>query len=93
MSRFKYKILVRLLYVIFLQDLKKKKTLGRMRTPVREAFSYGIWHGIRHIHCNSMSIRSYIPYENALKMPENASRTGVRILPIVGDRPPPAMSL
>ena len=28
--------------------------IGRMRTPVREAFSYGIRHGIRHIHCDSM---------------------------------------
>ena len=28
--------------------------LGRMRTPVREAFSYGIRHGIRYIHCDSM---------------------------------------
>ena len=28
--------------------------LGRMRTPVREAFSYGIRHGIGHIHCDSM---------------------------------------
>ena len=28
--------------------------LGRMRTPVREAFSYGIRHRIRHIHCDSM---------------------------------------
>ena len=27
---------------------------GKMRTPVREAFSYGIRHGIRHIHCDSM---------------------------------------
>ena len=30
------------------------ETLGRMRTPVREAFSYGIRHGIRHINCDSM---------------------------------------
>ena len=29
-------------------------SIGRMRTPVREAFSYGIRHGIRHIHCDSM---------------------------------------
>ena len=28
--------------------------IGRMRTPVREAFSYGIRHGTRHIHCDSM---------------------------------------
>ena len=28
--------------------------LGRMRTPVREAFSYGIRQGIRHIRCDSM---------------------------------------
>ena len=26
-----------------------------MRAPVREAFSYGIRHWIRHIHCDSMS--------------------------------------
>ena len=32
----------------------QKDIVGRMRTPVREAFSYGIRHGIRHIHCNSM---------------------------------------
>ena len=29
-------------------------TKGRMRTPVRDPFSYGIRHGIRHIHCDSM---------------------------------------
>ena len=29
--------------------------LERMRAPVREAFSYGIRHWIRHIHCDSMS--------------------------------------
>ena len=38
----------------------------RMRTPVREAFSYGIRHGIRHIHCDSMKYDFYM---------------GVRILP------------
>ena len=32
----------------------KSLSIGRMRTPVREAFSYGIRHGIRHIHCDSM---------------------------------------
>ena len=32
----------------------KKLLLERMRTPVREAFSYGIRHRIRHIHCDSM---------------------------------------
>ena len=30
--------------------VSRMKILGRMRTPVREAFSYGI----RHIHCDSM---------------------------------------
>ena len=25
-----------------------------MCTPVRDPFSYGIWHGLRHIHCDSM---------------------------------------
>ena len=30
-------------------------TVERMRAPVREAFSYGIRHWIRHIHCDSMS--------------------------------------
>ena len=30
------------------------KTLGRMRAPVREAFSYGILRGILHIHYDSM---------------------------------------
>ena len=30
------------------------EVIGRMRTPVREAFSCGIRHGIRHIHCDSM---------------------------------------
>ena len=29
--------------------------IERMRAPVREAFSYGIRHWIRHIHCDSMS--------------------------------------
>ena len=29
--------------------------IGRMRTPVREAFSYGIRHVIRHVHCDLMS--------------------------------------
>ena len=29
--------------------------LERMRTPVREAFSYGIRHVIRHVYCDSMS--------------------------------------
>ena len=28
--------------------------IGRVRTPVRDPFSYGIWHGVRHIHCDSM---------------------------------------
>ena len=32
-----------------------QKILERMRAPVREAFSYGIRHWIRHIHCDSMS--------------------------------------
>ena len=31
------------------------KLVERMRAPVREAFSYGIRHWIRHIHCDSMS--------------------------------------
>ena len=30
-------------------------SVGRMRTPVREAFSYLIRHVIRHVHCDSMS--------------------------------------
>ena len=29
--------------------------IERMRAPVREAFSYGIRHWIRHIHCDSMN--------------------------------------
>ena len=33
-------------------DLSNK--IGGMRTPVREASSYGIRHGIRHIHRDSM---------------------------------------
>ena len=36
------------------QCLVHKLIIGRMRTPAREAFSYGIQHGIRHIHCDSM---------------------------------------
>ena len=32
----------------------REQIIGRMSTPVREAFSYGIRHGIRHIHCDSM---------------------------------------
>ena len=36
---------------------KSKKAIdliGRMRTPIWEAFSYGIGHGIRHVHCDSV---------------------------------------
>ena len=29
-------------------------SIGRMRTPVREAFSYWVRHEIRHTHCDSM---------------------------------------
>ena len=43
--------------------------LERMRTAVREAFSYGIRHVIRHVHCDSMSydqIRvNHTPYHTA----------------------------
>ena len=42
----------------FWYQLKKdvhSYTLERMRTPVREAESYGIRHVIRHVHCDSMS--------------------------------------
>ena len=35
-------------------DVVWGSSLGRMRTPVQEAFSYGIRHEIRHIHCDSM---------------------------------------
>ena len=34
--------------------IRPSKLIGRMRTPVREAFSYEIRHGIRLIHCDSM---------------------------------------
>ena len=33
---------------------KSYTELGRMRTPVRDPFPYGIRHEIRHIHCDSM---------------------------------------
>ena len=38
-------------------DIYRRETqiLGRMRTPVREAFSYGIRHVIRHVHCDSIN--------------------------------------
>ena len=77
-------------------------TLGRMCTPVREAFSYGIQHGIRHIHCDSMKydlmfhwITMNMPYSCAvcrMKMPpvrEYASSLlfcSLPLVPLVSER-------
>ena len=49
-AKFEFRVMVHLAYDRAVASL----TLGRMRTPVRKAFSYGIRHGIRHIHCDSM---------------------------------------
>ena len=56
------------------------ETIGRMRTPVRGAFSYRIW----HIHCDSMKydLICFIESQLICRIPyENASCAGVRILP------------
>ena len=58
--------------------------LGSMHTSVRDPFSYGIRHGIPHIHCDSMKYDLMLHWITICRIPyENASRTGVRILPIV----------
>ena len=61
-----------------------------MRTPVREAFSYGIRHGIRHIHCDSMKhkvilhwITMKMPYPVPYPVWKYFPRTGVHILPSI----------
>ena len=61
---------------------KQWPTIGRMCTPVREAFSYGI----RHISLWFNEVWPYtsLNHNEICRIPyENVSRTGVRILPII----------
>ena len=60
----------------------KVNKLGRMRTPIRVAFSYGI----RHISLWFNGVWPYasLNHNEKCRIPyENASRTGVHILPII----------
>ena len=54
--------------------------IGRMRTPVCEAFSYGIWH--ISLWFNGVWPYASLNHNEICRIPyENASRTGVRIHP------------
>ena len=59
-------------------------SLGRMRTPVRDPFSYGIRHWIPYASLNHNKYAVRIPHENA-------SHTGVRILPNVSIHSGPSL--
>ena len=50
--------------------LSSGETIWRMRTrtPVRQAFSYGIRHRIRHTHCDSMSYDQMQKVTNTIKI-------------------------
>ena len=63
----------------FLSGKLHNKTLGRMRTPVREAFSYGIRHVIRHAHCDSMSYNQIRvkPYPVSYRVYHGVAKYGV----------------
>ena len=55
------------------------KIIGRMHTPVREAFSYGIRHEIRYIHCDSMSYDQIRvkPYHVSYRVYHGVAKYGV----------------
>ena len=65
----------------------KPISLGRMRTPVREAFSYGIRHRIRHIHCDSMKYKG-IPHWITMNMRYPVPYPVWKCLPYGSTHPP-----
>ena len=62
-------------------------TLGRMRTPVREAFSYGIRHGILHFHCDSMKLKVILHWIT-MNMPYAVQYPVWKCLPYGSTHPP-----
>ena len=61
--------------------------LGRMRTPVREALSYEIQHGIWHIHCDSMKYDLML-YWITMNMPYPVPYAVWKCLPYGSTHPP-----
>ena len=65
------------------ENVVSRMKIGRMRTPAREAFSYGILHVFIVIQWIVTYIVQWITKKTCRIQYENASRTGVRILPNV----------
>ena len=63
------------------------QTIGRMRTPVREAFSYGIRHRIRHILCDSLKYDLMLHWIT-MNMPYPVPYPVLKCLPCESTHPP-----